>query len=161
MARVHVLQDSRHHGGNDFAGRKGRSHGSLKPLQRRAGVELPPVNAEKSTEAAKHEERAQKSADALRAMLTALATAGIGAAYAVRDSSKWWIVAAISFALALACVVISWFFVKDRELARRDAAAKGEPAPNFPRWKRSWTWDRAGAFVLAVGVVLLAFATHR
>lgn len=57
----------------------------------------------------KHEERAQKSADQLRAMLTALATAGMGAAYVVlKDQySDLWRGAAAMFVLSLPSVLIS------------------------------------------------------
>jgi hypothetical protein len=107
-----------------------------------------------------HEERSQKAADQLRAMLTALATAGMGAAYLVREQQRadLWRGSAASFSLALACVLISWFLVKHREVKRRNAKRHPELHPDpdpFPRWKRSWTWDRLAGGFLALGVVLL------
>jgi hypothetical protein len=115
------------------------------------------------TEAERQEERSQKSADALRAMLTALATGGMGASYAVRESQRGdsWLGAAVCFALSLGCVLVSWFLVKHRAMKRRDAAAAHAKAPTFPWYKRSWHWDRAAALLLAVGVVLLAIGFNR
>lgn len=107
--------------------------------------------------AQRHEERSQKSADALRAMLTALATAGIAGAYIVHKDSAGnaWKCAAVMFALALGCVLISWFLAKDRELARRDAAAAKKAPPNFGTFWSSWAWDVASAVLVALGAVTL------
>jgi hypothetical protein len=113
----------------------------------------------------KHEERSQKIADTLRALLTALATAGIGAAYAVSGqmtSRSLWLGAMASFVVSLACVVRSWFVAKDRALRRRDASlGPGTvPQPTFKKWswKASWLWDTLAAWALIVGAILLAVA---
>jgi len=110
------------------------------------------------TEAERQEDRSQKSADALRAMLTALATAGIGASVALRETARFnlWYFAAIAFAVSLLFVLVSWFLVKHRALKRRDAAKKnGGKEPTFPENQRSWYWDRRAAYLLGVGVLLL------
>ena len=123
-----------------------------------------PTDKDRQERAREHEERSQKSADALRAMLTALATAGMGAAYTVRDPLRgnlwWW--AAASFALSLACVLGSWFLVKHRALFRRDVALGIKKAkladksgPKFHWLMRSFTWDCAGALLIVAGVILL------
>ena len=84
------------------------------------------------------EKRAQKSADALRAMLTALATAGIAAAYVVGESHRGdlWRGTVFVFGIALACVVTSWFMVKHRELQRPDFEVAG--APHSPHHAGNW-----------------------
>lgn len=106
----------------------------------------------------RHDKRAQGSADALRAMLTALATAGVAASYVVRDvqTRDYWRGSAALFALALVCVLASWFLVKHRELRRRNAARLGLPLPTFSHWFRSWTWDLAGFGFIVAGALFLA-----
>jgi hypothetical protein len=114
-----------------------------------------------ATAADGHEERSQKIADQLRAALLALATAGVGAAYAVSDrvaDRRYWIVAAGAFVLSLACIIRSWFVAKHRALKRRDAARAKEAMPEFTPWgrKSSWLWDSLGACVLIAGAAVLA-----
>ena len=56
-----------------------------------------------------YDERAEKTGDALRAMLTTLASAGIAGAFAVRESEfAWgWRTAFVCFALSLGSVLTS------------------------------------------------------
>jgi len=109
------------------------------------------------TEAERQEDRSQKSADALRAMLTALATAGMGASVALRETARFnlWYFAAIAFAGSLLFVLVSWFLVKHRAITRRNAAKVGAKEPTFLETQRSWYWDRRAAYLLGVGVLLL------
>jgi hypothetical protein len=109
----------------------------------------------------KQEQRSQKIADALRALLTALATAGIGAAYALSQTTSHalWLVSAIAFVVSLACVVRSWFVAKDRALRRRDASLGTVPLEITKwSWKSSWLWDTFAAWALIIGAVLLVVA---
>ena len=120
-----------------------------------------------------HEKRAQVSADALPAMLTKLATAGIGAAYAVGIAARsesiaihlndLWRSATACFVVSLLCVVRSWFLVKRRALLRHNAILSKTELPSFAKWSRhsSWAWDTASAWLLMVGAIALAFAIHR
>ena len=107
-----------------------------------------------------HEERSQRSADQLRAMLTALATAGIAATWAVRDRTHgdYWRGAAFFFTGALASLLISWFLVKHRAVKRRDYVRDPTiPNPDPFRWYlRSWTWDRVAAIFIAAGIFMIA-----
>src|SRR5437870_4010959 len=108
-----------------------------------------------------HEERSQKVADALRAVLLVLATSGIGAAYAIGVKSAYllaWRAAAASFVVSLACIIRSWFLAKDRALKRRDAARNNQPEPEIGPWRRSWRWDTASAWALIIGAALLGTA---
>lgn len=111
--------------------------------------------------AERYEERSEKAADALRAAMLGLATAGIGASYAVHNDfahHAYWLAVAMAFVAALACTMRSWFLVKDRALRRRDAALKGEKPLKFGKWDRrsSWPWDTAAAWLLIVGAASLA-----
>ncbi|HEV8363881.1 MAG TPA: hypothetical protein VGQ52_10215, partial [Gemmatimonadaceae bacterium] len=112
---------------------------------------------------AKYEERSQKIADALRALLTALATAGIGAAYALSQatSHNLWLASATAFVVSLACVVRSWFAAKDRAVRRRDTSLgilSSATTVTKWSWKSSWLWDTLAAWALIIGAVLLVVA---
>jgi len=116
--------------------------------------------AEKSL-ADRQEERSAKAADALRAALLGLATAGLAALYAIRDELSdgfYWRVAAFLFVTALACTLRSWFLVKDRAIKRRDAARNGSKPRKIEKWDlhASWLWDTAAAWLLIAGAASLA-----
>ena len=111
----------------------------------------------------RYEVRSQKVADALRALLTALATAGIGAVYAMHgQTTVWgaWFFSGLLFLVSLGCVLRSWFVAKHRELRRREASRANQPQPEFTKWSRksSWLWDTLAAWTLFIGAALLSVA---
>lgn len=108
-------------------------------------------------EAEKQEDRSVRAADHLRAVLLALATGGIvGDDHLASRLGDYWKLAAILCVFSLTCLVISWFLVKHRALARREAAVAANAPPDFRFFTRSWTWDIAGAAWLALAVVVIA-----
>ena len=111
----------------------------------------------------RYEVRSQKVADALRALLTALATAGIGAVYAMHgQTTVWeaWFFSGLLFVVSLGCVLRSWFASKDRAIRRREASRENQPQPQFTTWSRksSWLWDTIAAWTLFTGAALLGVA---
>ena len=108
--------------------------------------------------AASQEARSEKAADQSRAVLLALATGAITAAYSLRQQTglPLWFIATLCFVAAMACILRSWFLVKYRALKRRDALLESKPLPVFSRWRGSQRWDSITAWLLVIGALLLA-----
>jgi hypothetical protein len=115
----------------------------------------------------KRVERGQKIADTLRGLLTALATAGIGAAYSVNGQTTnrcLWLAAAFAFSASLAFVVRSWFVQKHKAIQRRKDPQNESGKNEFSKkwgWYASWLWDTLAAWALIVGGLILAVAIGR
>lgn len=113
----------------------------------------------------RHSDRAEKAGDTLRAMLLALATAGIGAAYAVstRLPHPLWLAGSMLFIFALGATLRSWFLVKERALRRKEAAGRGHDYPQTVKWsiRSSWTWDTCAAWLIITGAAVMAVGLAR
>jgi len=106
-------------------------------------------------------ERAERAADQLRAMLLALASAGIAASFAAKqDAGSAWKLAAVFFMVALVPLVVSWFLVKHRAL-KNAQALEGGRKPKALHWYSptgSTLWDGAGAILIGAGALSLALS---
>ena len=107
-------------------------------------------------------DRAEKAADAIRKLVTALSTGGLAAAYTVRKESieGWWAFACIAFTVALGMILRSWFLVKDRALARAEDTpeSRARVPDDGDDIRSSWWWDKRAAYAVMVGAVLLGVA---
>lgn len=113
-------------------------------------------------DAAHHRDRAEHAGDAIRKLLTSLASGGLLASYAVRKESTdgWWALACVAFTVALGMVLRSWFLVKGRALARQadTPEARLELPEDGADSRSSWWWDKGAAFAVMAGAVLLGVA---
>ena len=114
-----------------------------------------------------HERRSRQVADSLRNYLIGVNTGGIATVLAIAaklmdselESPRWALWPLLLFVAALACVGISMFLAKDRELDRRDEAfsqdiqpGKAKKGVGISKLRRSYTWDLVTAMLFLFGV---------
>ena len=114
-----------------------------------------------------HESRSQALADEIRRFLVAVHTGGIATVVALAASfasnkiqPKWAVTPIVLFLLGILFAALSMLLAQHREIKRRDAAEKGDPAPQFKTlaWSWLWNWLSLGMFVLAAGITLFAIS---
>jgi len=115
-------------------------------------------------EAARHEDRAQANADALRRLLILINSGGIVitlliAKFFLGKESDWitlLLIPVLIFLIGLMCTAVSLILSKLRELERANAVFSMGDDPKFPLWKHSLPWEIASLSFFIIGVLLAA-----